>query len=151
MIDPMALSGVGGPTSPQRQRLSAEQLAQVAKLAARDREVRAHEAAHMAAAGDLAVGGPQFTYQTGPDGKLYAVGGEVKISLTPGHTPEETLAKAERMRQAATAPNDPSGQDMNVAARAGLMEQQARDQQTQPGESDGTIRSAAHLRAYEAQ
>jgi len=49
---------------------------ELAKLKARDREVRAHEAAHTAAAGSLAKGGPSFTFQRGSDGRLYAVGGE---------------------------------------------------------------------------
>jgi hypothetical protein len=115
-------------TSSKRQRLTAEELAQVAKLAARDREVRLHEAQHQAAAGSLAIGGPQFTYQTGPDGKLYAVGGEVKLSVPATQNPEEMLTRAAQMRAAATAPADPSGQDLAVAAQAAAMEIKARQE-----------------------
>ena len=107
MPEATAISGVGSVTSAVRPRLTVEEVAQVAKLAARDREVRLHEAQHMAAAGSLAVGGPQFTYQTGPDGKLYAVGGEVKLSVASGQTPEETISRAAQMRAAATAPRRP--------------------------------------------
>jgi hypothetical protein len=107
--------------------LSPEEQAEVAELRSRDAEVRAHEAAHMAAGGGLA-GGASFTYQTGPDGKRYAVGGEVSINTSGGNTPEETLSRAQRIRAAALAPADPSGQDRAVAAMAGQMEAQARVQ-----------------------
>ncbi len=45
------------------------------QLKARDAEVRAHEAAHLAAAGPHANGAPTFEYETGPDGRQYATGG----------------------------------------------------------------------------
>jgi hypothetical protein len=104
--------------------LTPEERAEVAKLAARDRDVRAHEAAHLAAAGSLA-NGVEFDYQMGPDGKLYAVGGKVKISVPGGLTPEQALADARQLRAAANAPTDPSGQDMSVSAQASSMEARA--------------------------
>ncbi len=145
MPEATAISGVGSVTSAVRPRLTVEEVAQVAKLAARDREVRLHEAQHMAAAGSLAVGGPQFTYQTGPDGKLYAVGGEVKLSVASGQTPEETISRAAQMRAAATAPADPSGQDLAVAAQAAAMETQARQAQIKDSQTGTHVSSAAHL------
>ncbi len=105
--------------------LSPEEQVVVAQLRVRDQEVRAHERAHVAAAGGLA-GSPQYTYQTGPDGRRYAVGGSVSIDLSPGGTPEETLARAERVRAAATAPAEPSGADLAIAARASQMIADAR-------------------------
>ena len=62
--------------------LTEQEVKQVQELKARDREVRAHEAAHLAAAGSLATG-VSFTYQRGPDGVQYAVGGEVGIDTSP--------------------------------------------------------------------
>jgi hypothetical protein len=115
-----AIGAVGG-----KWKLSPEELAEVAKLAARDRDVRAHEAAHMAAAAGLSAGGAEYTYQRGPDGKLYAVGGKVNIATTASQSPEEALAKARQLRAAATAPSDPSPQDDAVAAQASQMEQKA--------------------------
>jgi hypothetical protein len=112
-----APSGEGGLTSEEEQ--------VVRKLAQRDRAVRAHEAAHQAAGGDM-TGSAAFTTETGPDGKQYAVGGEVPIQMSPGRTPEETLQRAERIRAAALAPGDPSPQDRAVAAAAAQMEAQAR-------------------------
>jgi len=101
--------------------LNADQRAEVAKLKARDAEVRAHEAAHLAAAGQYAQGGASYTYQVGPDGKRYAIGGEVSISTSKERTPEATIAKAQQIRAAAMAPADPSPQDARVAAKASAM------------------------------
>ena len=99
--------------------------------------MRAHEAAHQAAAGGLG-GAASFTYATGPDGRRYAVGGEVPVSLRSGHTPQETIANAQAVRSAALAPADPSAQDLAVAAQATQMEAEAR-QEARPDQ----IRSAA--------
>jgi hypothetical protein len=112
--------------SSTRVELSDEALAQIAKLKARDLEVRQHEAAHLAAAGALATGGPSFTFQKGPDGVNYAIGGEVGIDVSPGRTPEETIAKARTIQAAALAPAEPSGPDLAVAAQGQQLEQQAR-------------------------
>ena len=106
-------------------RLSEDQLMLVQKLKLRDTQVRQHEQAHMTTAGGLATSGPSFSYQQGPNGVSYAIGGEVGIDTSPGKTPEETISKAERIRSAALAPADPSSQDLAVAAKASQMEQQA--------------------------
>ena len=96
------------------------------KLAQTDREVRAHEQAHMAAAGPHARGGPTYTFQRGPDGRLYAVGGEVAIDASPvPNDPDATLRKAEVVRAAALAPAEPSSQDRAVAAQASQMASEA--------------------------
>jgi len=98
-----------------------------AKLKSRDQEVRRHEQAHLAAAGGLAAGGASFSYKTGPDGKRYAVGGEVNIDTSPvPGDPNATIHKAQQIRRAALAPADPSPQDRTVAASASAMEIQAR-------------------------
>ena len=119
-----------GPTGNQgriESALSEAELKQVRELKARDREVRAHERAHAAVAGALARGGPSFDYHRGPDGVLYAVGGEVEIDTTPvSGDPEATIDKARRIRRAALAPAEPSAQDRAVAAQAAAMEAKAR-------------------------
>jgi hypothetical protein len=106
--------------------LSNEAKAVVRSLQARDEQVRAHEQAHLAASGGLATSGASYTYQKGPDGVNYAIGGEVSIDVSPGRTPEETIARAVTIRAAALAPADPSGQDRAVASAASQLEQQAR-------------------------
>ncbi|WP_051692325.1 putative metalloprotease CJM1_0395 family protein [Marinobacterium lacunae] len=88
------------------------------ELAVRDREVRAHEQAHQAAGGGLA-GSASFTYERGPNGKQYAVGGEVSIAApVSSDDPQADLEKAQIILRAALAPADPSGQDLKVAAAA---------------------------------
>ena len=98
---------------------------EIERLSARDKEVRAHEQAHMAAGAGLVTRGANYTYVMGPDGRRYATGGEVGIDTSPGQTPQETIAKAQRIRAAAMAPAQPSGQDMQVAAQATQMQMQA--------------------------
>jgi len=89
------------------------------ELKSRDREVRAHEQAHLSAAGSLATGGASFTYQRGPDGQRYAVGGEVSIdSARVTGDPEATIQRAQQIRRAALAPANPSAQDRSVAVNA---------------------------------
>ncbi len=106
--------------------LTPEEKRVAAELKRRDAEVRAHEAAHLAAAGTLAVSGANYTYQLGPDGKRYAIGGDVSIDISKGKTPEETIEKARRIRAAALAPANPSQQDLAIAAKASKMEAEAR-------------------------
>jgi len=125
------------------QELSESDLKIVSELKQRDAEVKAHEAAHLAAAGGIATGGASFEYQQGPDGIRYAIGGEVNIdtSAVPGD-PAATLRKADIIRRAALAPAEPSGQDQQVAASATAMAAQAqiqllqKNQDTQNGHKD---------------
>ena len=106
--------------------LSPEEEQTVQKLKKRDAEVKRHEAAHLAAAGQYAAGGPSYTYQNGPDGKRYAIGGEVPIDVSSEKTPEQTVQKMRVVRQAALAPANPSGADHAIAATASMKEAEAR-------------------------
>jgi SprA-related family len=128
-----AESGVG---------LDDQEQATVQKLKARDREVRAHEAAHQAAGGGLA-GAASFTTQRGPDGLDYAIGGEVPIDMGQGKTPTETIARAQRVRAAALAPANPSGADRSIAAAAAKMESSARAEQAKQDRSGGEEEAGA--------
>lgn len=124
------------------QELTADEKRQVEELKRRDAEVRTHEMAHLAAAGSLAMGGPSYVFQTGPDGKQYAIGGSVNIDTSPGNTPEETLRKASQMRASALAPADPSPQDLQVAAKAAALEAQA---QSETSETEETVSDPRQL------
>lgn len=108
--------------------LSEEEKKQVEELKRRDQEVRTHEHAHVAAGGQHVRGGISYEYQTGADGRRYAVGGEVSIDTSPESDPEDTIRKAQTIRQAALAPAEPSGQDRRAAAAAAQMELQARQE-----------------------
>lgn len=109
--------------TPREQRI--EQL-EIAGLVSRDQEVRTHEQAH-AAVGGAYAGAPTYTYTRGPDGKRYAVGGEVSIDVAPiPNDPQATLRKMEVVLRAALAPAEPSAQDRRVAAEAQAQIAQAR-------------------------
>jgi len=100
------------------QNLSPDELKELTELKSRDREVRAHEAAHQSAGGQYA-GAMSFTYERGPDGAQYAVGGEVSIDAGPVQSdPQATIEKMRVVRSAAMAPAQPSAQDRAVAAQA---------------------------------
>ncbi len=115
--------------SPLSTRQGTSEQAEIAKLRKRDQEVRTHEQAHMSAAGGLVRGGATFSYQRGPDGKQYAVGGEVNIDTSPvAGNPEATIQKAQKIRAAALAPANPSAQDRAVAASAATLEAQAQQE-----------------------
>ena len=111
--------------------LEADEVHYVRELESIDRNVKAHEAAHIAAGAGVVSGGASYGYTRGPDGKMYATSGEVPISIKKGSTPEETIQNARQIVAAAMAPADPSPQDYKVAASAMQMESQARTEQAQ--------------------
>ena len=126
---------------------SAAEARQIARLQQIDQQVRQHERAHIAAGGNLVLGAPTFQYVTGPNGRRYAVGGEVRIDTSPVEgDPEATLLKAQQIRRAALAPATPSAQDRSVAAKASSLESQARQEllrEKQTGASETTDPTSA--------
>lgn len=107
--------------------LSEDDEALLKEMRKADREVRAHEASHIAASGGLAS---QATFQTvtGPDGRQYAVAGRVKIDTSDAGSPEANEAKMRQVIAAATAVGDPSAADIRVAGRAQRRLEKARRQ-----------------------
>lgn len=140
----------GRKSATAEQSTAAESAQSLDKLQQTDRKVREHERAHQSAGAGLA-GSAQFQYQTGPDGKKYAVAGEVPIDVSPGATPDETIRKAQQVRAAALAPADPSGQDRAVAAQAASMEQEAQLAQQNTGRDAGFALRTGGVQAYQAQ
>lgn len=116
-----------GSETPEEQH-SHQEIEQLRKLKRRDQEVRSHEQAHLAAAGQYARGGMSLTYQRGPDGVSYAVAGKVGIDLSKEATPEATVLKMQTVRRAALAPANPSGADRQIAALATAKAAQARQE-----------------------
>ena len=134
-MSPVASVGVrvlalGAPTVPEAvggdasSAAGKDEAARIRELQRIDSEVREHERAHQSAGGAL-TGAAKFKFERGPDGQLYAVAGEVPVSLGPGRTPEETLQRARTARAAAYAPANPSGADRAVAAMAAALEVEA--------------------------
>ncbi len=115
-------------TSKEKQ-LTEEEKKEVANLKKIDNEVRAHEQAHMSAGAGLITKGASFSYKTGPDGKQYAIGGEVSIDTSPvPNDPQATIIKMQRVQRAALAPAKPSGQDHKVASQASSIAAKARQE-----------------------
>lgn len=119
--DPAATStkdanGANGAKSATGTELTPEQQAQLAKLKQTDQKVRTHEAAHLAAGNGVVTSGARYEYTTGPDGKRYAVGGEVSIDTGREDEPKANIEKGQRIQRAALAPAEPSSQDYRVAA-----------------------------------
>jgi len=104
---------------PQTAGLTDAELRILEELKKADAAVRSHEMAHVAAGGRYVTSGASFTYKKGPDGKNYAVGGEVSIDTSPvPGDPRATLQKMQQVRNAALAPANPSAQDIKVASKA---------------------------------
>lgn len=102
------------------------------RLEARDQEVRLHEKSHQNAAGGLASAIPEYDRQVGPDGRGYAIGGSVDISLKSDPAdPESAKKNAATVERAALAPGSPSGQDFNAAAQAAHMRSMAEARERQ--------------------
>jgi len=99
-------------------RLTRKQLAILLELKKRDQQVHQHEMAHLIAGGQYVRGGPNYVYEVGPDGRRYAVGGDVSIDTSPERDPRATLRKMLTVERAALAPANPSAQDRAVAAKA---------------------------------
>lgn len=109
----------GASESDSQSTLTQKEQLLVEKLKKADAEVRAHEMAHIAAGSEYITSGATFSYQKGPDGQSYAVGGEVSIDISPEPgDPKATLQKMRRVRAAALAPAQPSAQDLKVASNA---------------------------------
>jgi len=123
--------------------LSQQEQQQLQQLKSRDQVVRAHEAAHVAAGSGIVRGGANFSFQRGPDGVQYAVGGEVTIDASKvAGDPQATIQKAQQIQAAALAPAQPSTQDRNVAAKAAQMAIEARAEISQQGDNEETSSSS---------
>lgn len=104
--------------------LSPEQLQQLRELERQDQQVRTRDMAFIAAAGG-AAGSYSVEYETGPDGRRYAVGADIKLDTSDGATPEQTLAKARALRAATMSARGESSTDASAAAKAVRMEAEA--------------------------
>ena len=121
--------------------LTLEEQRQVASLQQIDRNVRAHEQAHISAGRGVVTGSVNYSYTYGPDGKQYAVGGEVGIDTSAEKKPEANIDKGIRIQAAALAPRDPSAQDYRVAAIGSQLETQGRTDLAQQQQHEATASS----------
>ncbi|WP_119679026.1 putative metalloprotease CJM1_0395 family protein [Indioceanicola profundi] len=128
--------------------LTEDERKQVDELRRRDAEVRAHERTHQSVGGQHA-GAPTYDYQKGPDGRRYAIGGEVKIDASPEKDPEKTIANMEVVRRAALAPAEPSPQDRKVAAQATRQAMEAQGRLSELREAEREAQQAGREAARE--
>ncbi len=135
---------------PKSEELNDEEQRKLDKMQQRDREVRTHEQAHIAAAGGLARGGARYQYQRGPDGKQYAVGGEVGLAIPDSPNPQQDLQNARKVERAALAPAKPSSQDLKVAAQARRKASQAQREISQ-NNSNGAKKAGLKTEAENLQ
>ncbi|MBN8196262.1 hypothetical protein JF547_07245 [Thalassospira povalilytica] len=98
----------------------------VSQLQARDSAVRQEEEAHAAAAGPYGSA-PQYTYQIGPDGNAYAIGGHVDVSVSMSGSKADRDRALATLQNAALAPNAPSGADMAAFRQASLQRATSND------------------------
>ncbi|SER97389.1 SprA-related family protein [Vreelandella subterranea] len=107
-----------GPKRADGTPMAPEEIEQLEQLKQTDRAVRQHEMAHQTVGGAYA-GGASYDYEIGPDGRRYAVAGEVSIDYGPvPNDPKATIEKMQTVIAAALAPADPSPKDYQVAAQA---------------------------------
>lgn len=95
---------------------SDEEKAVLKKLQDRDAEVRRHEMTHASALGTYAAGSPQYTYEIGPDGRQYAVGGSIAVDVGSTGSASADKTKAMVIQMAAVAVGNPSPADLAVAS-----------------------------------
>lgn len=83
-----------------------------------DSQTKAHEQLHASLANTK--GAISYTYQTGPDGKLYATGGNVRLDTSLPKDEKAALAKLNELQKASLAPSGLSGADAQIARAANL-------------------------------
>lgn len=131
-----ALNGLVDPRT-----LSIKEKLEVKHLEQVERSVREHERSHLRAARDLVVNGPNYQYDVGPDGRKYAVHGEVNIDASVvNDNPADTIEKSLKIQRAALAPSDPSAKDLQAAARARILEAKAHRQLAREEEREAVMK-----------
>jgi hypothetical protein len=105
------------------------------ELKKRDKKVKKHEAGHTGNPDIQTIGTPRYKYTLGPDGKMYAVGGEVTLSTGRVSNPQDALRKATALKKASLSSDDPSPADFAAASAASQMKAEAllqRGKETNP-------------------
>lgn len=88
------------------------------KFKQRDSQVQSHEQAH--ASNTTTTAPISYTYQVGPDGKLYATGGHVRLDTSIPQDEKAASYKLSQLQKAASANSDLSSADAQIARTANL-------------------------------
>ncbi|MGB3750737.1 MAG: putative metalloprotease CJM1_0395 family protein [Arcobacteraceae bacterium] len=90
----------------------------VEKFRKKDAEIRTHEQVH-ASIGNTTT--PiSYSYQQGPDGKMYAIGGSVRFDTSIPNDPKAASFKLDMLQKAAAGPAQMSGADGSIASQSNL-------------------------------
>lgn len=83
-----------------------------------DAGIRSHEQIHASIGHTTAP--ISYTYQQGPDGKMYAVGGSVRLDTSIPEDPKAAAFKLDQIQRAASAPMDSSVADNQIVNQSNL-------------------------------
>ena len=90
----------------------------VEKFKKMDLKIRSHEQAH-ATIGHTTT--PiSYNYQQGPDGKMYVVGGSVRLDTSIPDDPKAAIDKLDQIKKAASGVEDQSSADIGISTQASL-------------------------------
>lgn len=90
------------------------------KFRNKDSEIRLHEQTHTSLTGTISS--IQYSYQMGPDGKMYAVGGSVRLDTSIPSDTNAAINKLDSIISSATSSGaNMSAADSSIATSANLM------------------------------
>ena len=102
----------------------------LSKFKSIDANTRIHEQTHAILANTTTP--IQYNYQMGPDGKMYAVGGNVRLDTSIPNNPKAAEQKLNELKKSATSPGgDMSLADSTIAISANLMKMKLQLQEQQ--------------------
>lgn len=88
------------------------------KFRAKDAEIRTHEQTHASIGHTTSP--ISYNYQEGPDGKMYAVGGSVRLDTSIPDDPKAAAFKLDMIQKAASGVADASPADRAISSQSNL-------------------------------
>ena len=88
------------------------------KFKNKDAEIRTHEQVHASIGHTTAP--ISYSYQQGPDGKMYAIGGSVRMDTSIPDDPKAAVFKLDMLQKAASGPTHMSNADGAIASQSNL-------------------------------
>jgi hypothetical protein len=112
------LQSDSSPTLPQKDEVDYQRV--LNKFKNTDSQIRNHEQLHSSMTNTTTP--ISYKYQVGPDGKMYAVGGEVRLDTSMPQNPKEALHKLDQIQKASSVVGM-SIADSSIISSANLMKQ----------------------------
>ena len=88
------------------------------KFKTSDSNIRSHEQIHASIGHTTAP--ISYNYQEGPDGKMYAVGGHVRLDTSIPDDPKAAAFKLDQIQRASSGPTNLSSTDTSISTQANL-------------------------------